>query len=84
MKPARRCRRKKENCKLSGWKPSGNPVSWTVSCGGEMPMSLTDTETYAGDRYPGVNKMSANRGGRTMNITQTIDVRRIGGCKQGR
>ena len=70
-----------ENCKLSDWKQLGNTVNWTMNCSGEAAMRLTGTMTYSGDRYTGVNQMTANRGGRTVNMTQKIDARRIGDCK---
>lgn len=71
------------DCTLSDWKQSGNTATWKMSCGGEMPMTMAGTMTYAGDRYHGVIQATMNRGGQTMRMTQRIDARRLGDCKQG-
>lgn len=71
----------KANCKTSDWKQSGNTATWKMSCGGEMPMTMTGSMTYDGDRYGGVIKATMDHGGQKMNMTQKIDARRIGDCK---
>ncbi len=37
--------------------------------------------TAAGDRYNGAIKSTMNYAGQSMDMTQKIDVRRIGNCK---
>ncbi|BAU47499.1 hypothetical protein SVA_0920 [Sulfurifustis variabilis] len=70
----------KANCTTSDWKQSGNTVNWTVSCGGDTPMTMTGSMTYAGDRYSGVSRMRMSQGGQVMHMTQKYDARRIGDC----
>ena len=71
----------KPNCKMSDWKESGKTVSWQMSCGGEMPTTMSGRVTYGQDRFSGVNQMTMNHGGQVMNMTQKYDGRRLGDCK---
>ena len=72
---------KKSNCAVSDWKETGNTVTWTMKCSGAAAMTMTGKMTYNGDRYSGVGKATMDMGGRSMQMTQNFQARRVGDCK---
>src|SRR5262249_26618358 len=68
-----------DRCKVSGYKVSGNKVTWSMACD-PPPQAMTGTGemTYAGDTYTGV--VTVNSGGR--GFTMKYSGKRLGDCDQ--
>lgn len=70
---------KDKNCTMTDYKVSGNTVTWKMQCTGKNAMSGTGEMTKTADAMKGVFKMSAQG----MDMTQTMDGRRVGTCDAG-
>ena len=69
-----------QDCEVKDMKMSGNTASYKVECKGGTKV---DTKmTFSDNGYQAENKMVMNQGGQVMNVTQKIDSRYIGPCKQ--
>lgn len=68
-------------CKMIDLKSSANKTSWKMRCEGEAAMSGSGEMTYGPDSYHSVVRTVTNYGGKTMNMTQVMDGKRIGTCQ---
>jgi len=69
-----------QECQISQSKVTGNTVTWSIKCSGEGGETKgTGTMTYSGDNFKGTMKISMPY--QNMEMTSTIDGRRIGDCK---
>jgi len=73
---------KKEECKITDQKISGNTVTWIMKCSGKDAMEMTGKTTYHGDTFEGTITMISNdpEEGK-MKMINHISGRRIGECK---
>jgi len=71
---------KKEECKITDTKISGNTVTWVMKCSGEDAMEVTGKTTYHGDTFEGTITMISKDPEEGKMITH-ISGRRIGECK---
>jgi hypothetical protein len=72
-----------ENCEMKDVNVSGNTASYKMVCKGEKGGHdmVADTKvTYAGEAFIMDMKMSMNEGGKTMNVNQHMEGRRVGPC----
>jgi hypothetical protein len=76
-----------KNCEVKDFKMSGNTASYTMVCKGSgdgkgppMDMTADNHITFRDGGYDMDLKMSMNRGGQPMNMTQHIESRYIGAC----
>jgi len=75
---------KNQDCKITQTGQSGNTVTWSMKCSGEVgAMEGTGKVTYSGDTFQGAMTMSmpAPEQGGKMQMTQQMKGRRIGNCK---
>jgi len=73
---------KKEECKITDTKISGNTVTWVMKCSGEQPMEVTGKNTYHGDTFEGTITMISNdQDEGKMKMINHVSGRRIGECK---
>jgi hypothetical protein len=64
-------------CVTSNFTQTGNKVTWTMQCSGQMPMTGTGEITFQGtDAYTG--KITATADG--MNMTINLSGRKLGTC----
>lgn len=73
---------KPDQCEIKNFKMSGNTASYTTVCKGDMQMTADTTITFSGADYRMNMKMAMNQGGQVMNMTQKMDGRYLGPCKQ--
>jgi len=72
-----------KNCKVTEQKLDGSTVNWKVQCeGSHGPIEGSGALTYSHDRFTGALKFTMNdpRGGGPMEITTTMDGKRVGEC----
>jgi hypothetical protein len=67
-------------CKVTDQKVTGNKVSWSMTCTGQMAMSGTGEFVYNDNTYDGTMKMNMERGGQPMAMTMTYKGKRLGDC----
>lgn len=72
-----------QDCKLLEHNIDGNTVTWRIECEAQgTKTSGTGKIVYAGDTYKGQIDMTMQQAGAPpMNMTQTLEGRRIGECK---
>ena len=58
----------------------GARMTFKIACSGTNPMSGTGDFTFGGTGYNGKIRMTGKMEGQDIEMTQTIDGRRIGGC----
>jgi hypothetical protein len=68
-----------KNCTTTDYKVSGNTVTWKMKCTGKDAMTGSGEMTKTADAMKGVFKM-ATQG---MDMTQTMDGKRVGTCDAG-
>lgn len=68
---------KKNTCKVSDHKVSGNKITWTMSCAAPQEMNGTGEIIVDGDTYTGTMKMTNAQGTMTMKYT----AKRLGECE---
>lgn len=71
--------KKDKNCTTTDYKVSGNTVTWKMQCTGKDAMTGSGEMTKTADTMKGVFKMSASG----MDMTQTMDGKRVGTCDAG-
>ena len=70
-----------QECELIEHSVEGNRVSWQIRCSSEGTIIIGNGElTYAGDTYTGEVRMNMQQGGQSMQMTQSLQGRRIGEC----
>jgi hypothetical protein len=70
-----------KNCSTVEVKQTGDQVSWHVKCADAR--GTFDGEgslKYAGDHFTGSVVMKMNKGGENVQMTQTLEGRRVGDC----
>jgi Protein of unknown function (DUF3617) len=65
-----------KSCVSSNFNRTGNKVTWTMQCTGQMPMTGTGEITFQGDTYAGEIKAAANG----MNMKIVLSGRKVGTC----
>jgi hypothetical protein len=66
-----------KSCVTSDFQQVGNKVTWTMQCGGQMPMQGTGEITFDGsDSYTGAIKATSQG----MNLTIKLSGHKIGTC----
>jgi hypothetical protein len=68
-----------KNCTVDDYKVSGNTVTWKMRCTGKNAMTGSGEMTKTADTMKGVFRMSASG----MDMTQTMDGKRVGTCDAG-
>lgn len=71
------------HCERVKFKMSGNHAEWGVSCTGKTNVSGEGSMTWdSPDSYHGQTHMTMDMDGHTMNMTQTMQGRRLGDCSK--
>lgn len=66
-----------KSCVSSDYKVVGNKATWTMQCGGQMPMTGTGEITFdSADSYTGAINATANG----MNMTIKLSGKKVGTC----
>lgn len=70
-----------QECELVEHDVSGNQVSWRIRCNTQGTTMTGHGEiTYSGDTYTGRILMNMDQGGQSMEMTQSLEGRRVGEC----
>jgi len=67
----------KSDCRMTDMKSEGNTVSWTVTCSDSVSKGKV---TYAGSTFDGTMETTMNHGGKTMQMKNKMNGKRIGPC----
>ena len=71
---------RQDNCRVSDTTRTGARMTFKIACSGTNPMFGTGDFTFGGTGYNGKIRMTGKMEGQDIEMTQTIDGRRIGGC----
>ncbi len=71
-----------ENCKVEDFHMSGNTADYKMVCKGGPDMTAQNHVVFSGDGYKMDMKMAMNERGHVMNMTQHMEGRYLGPCKQ--
>ena len=71
----------KVDCQIKDMKVSAGGASYKMVCKGEMEMIADNAVTFRPDGYRMQSKMAMKQGGQIMNMTNNIDARYVGPCK---
>ena len=70
-----------QDCKVLGWKPSGNTITWTMECKAHgSSMKTTGSMTYTGNTFKGTMKTLLGPEAGNMIITTNLNGKRLGPC----
>ena len=67
-------------CKVSGYKTSGDSAEWQVECGGSMPMRGKGRMTSTPTAYQGEIEMKMEDGDGGMTMHHVMSGKRLGDC----
>lgn len=68
-------------CKTTSMERSGNTVNWTTACTGQGNMEMDGTVAFdSPEAYHSTVHMSGTMQGRHIQMTQTMQGRRVGAC----
>jgi len=71
------------HCERAQYKVAGNHAEWAVSCTGRQKLSGKGSITWdSPDSYRGETHMTMDVNGRTTNMTQTMQGKRLGDCSK--
>jgi hypothetical protein len=71
-----------KDCEIRNFKMSGDTASYTMVCKGEMKMNADTVITFRPDGYDMQMKMAMDQGGKVVNMSQKMQARYLGACKQ--
>jgi hypothetical protein len=74
--------RQPENCDVKNFNMSGNTATYQMVCKGAQPMTADNRITFSDGGFKMDMKMAMQQGGQLMNMTQRMEGRYIGPCKQ--
>jgi len=69
---------KNSNCKMDDYKIDGNKVTWSMTCEGKQPMTMSGQVTYTADSFTGTTKMHM----KDQDITSKMSGKRLGDCSK--
>ncbi|MGD2081475.1 MAG: DUF3617 domain-containing protein [Chromatiales bacterium] len=71
-----------QECEMTDQSVDGDRVSWQIRCNSQGTTMIGNGEiTYAGDTYTGQVRMNMQQGGQSMQMTQSLEGRRLGDCQ---
>lgn len=71
---------RQENCRVSDMARTGSRLTFKITCAGSNPMTGAGDFTFGANGYNGQIRMKGKMEGQDIDMTQTIDARRVGGC----
>lgn len=69
-----------DRCETTDYRLQANTATWKISCKGENAMTGTGSMTFTETGYQGTSRMTATRGGETVNMTMSYTGRYVGPC----
>lgn len=69
-------------CDVKDFKMSGDTATYKTICTGETAVTADNTITFRDSGYTMDMKMAMNRGGKVTNMSQKMEGRYLGPCKQ--
>lgn len=70
-----------KDCEMKDMKQTATGMSYKMVCKGEMQMEIDAVMTFTPTGFKSTSKMTGNRGGQPMNMTQNMEVKYLGACK---
>jgi hypothetical protein len=70
-----------KNCEIKDFKMSGNTATYTMECKGDNPMRADNKITFSDGKFDMDMKMQMTQKGQVMNMSQHMEGRYLGACK---